>query len=116
MVAEGYAVVGPRSAENARTLLALAEGLGLDPGVVRTTIGGYIVPESVGRKYEESLGAPPEENAVETEPEEDEKSDFPDESWHVNTIKKWAKDHGIDLGDATRKADLLAAIQAHEEE
>ena len=36
-----------RSADKATLLLAAAEELGLDASVVRTTSGGYIVPEDV---------------------------------------------------------------------
>lgn len=38
---------GPRSRANARALLAAAETLGLDPGVVRTQAGGYLAPHEV---------------------------------------------------------------------
>lgn len=43
-ISEGEAFVGPRSPEKARELLDLAEKAGLDASVVRTTMGGYIVP------------------------------------------------------------------------
>ena len=36
-----------RSAEKATLLLAAVEELGLDASVVRTTSGGYVVPEDV---------------------------------------------------------------------
>lgn len=38
---------GPRSRANARALLDAAESLGLHPGVIRTQVGGYLVPEEV---------------------------------------------------------------------
>ena len=34
----------------------------------------------------------------------------PDESWTNADIKQYADDHGIDLGGATTKADMLAVI------
>src|SRR5688572_22128109 len=83
----------------------------LEPGVVRTTIGGYYVPVSLAKAYETTLGAKPEEPV-----EADEKSDFPDDSWKNADIKEWASAHEVDLGEATKKADMLAAIQAHKEE
>jgi hypothetical protein len=43
----GDAFVAGRSPEAARALLTAAVRLGLDPAVVRTTDGGYIVPEEV---------------------------------------------------------------------
>jgi hypothetical protein len=106
-----YGFVGPRSSAVASTLLGLAEKAGLEPGVVRTTIGGYYVPVSLAKAYETTLGAKPEEPV-----EADEKSDFPDDSWKNADIKEWASAHEVDLGEATKKADMLAAIQAHKEE
>jgi hypothetical protein len=110
-MADDYGFVSPRSGEVARILLGLAEKQGLEPYVVRSTIGGYYVPIAVAKAYEETLGTPKEAPA-----EADEKSDFPDDSWKVADIKEWASAHEVDLGDATKKADLLAAIQAHKEE
>ncbi|MEL4357040.1 MULTISPECIES: hypothetical protein [unclassified Luteococcus] len=34
----------------------------------------------------------------------------PDESWKNDDIKAYAESHGIDLGEAKTKADMLAAI------
>lgn len=36
----------------------------------------------------------------------------PDSSWTVADLKQYAADNGIDLGAATKKSDILAAIQA----
>lgn len=41
--------VGGRSSDAAILLLAAAEDLGLEPGVVRTTGKGYLVPEGVAK-------------------------------------------------------------------
>ncbi|MCH5645158.1 hypothetical protein [Gordonia sp. ABSL49_1] len=46
-----------------------------------------------------------DEHAVEV-PEGD-----PNESWKVDELKAYAAEHTIDLGDATKKADILAAIE-----
>lgn len=110
-MADEYGFVSPRSSEVARTLLDLADKQGLEAHVVRSTIGGYYVPVSLAKEYEKTLGAPKQE-AV----EEDEKSDFPDAAWKVAEIREWASAHEVALGDATKKADILAAIQAHKEE
>lgn len=40
------------------------------------------------------------------------KSDNPDASWKVAELKDYADENGIDLGEATKKEDLLAAIAA----
>lgn len=39
-----------------------------------------------------------------------ERSDTPDQSWKVAELKAFADEHGIDLGDATKKDDILAAL------
>lgn len=39
-------------------------------------------------------------------------SDTPDKSWKVAELKAYAEEQGIDLGDATKKDDILAAIDA----
>ncbi|MFM9563253.1 MULTISPECIES: Ish1 domain-containing protein [Streptomyces] len=36
----------------------------------------------------------------------------PSDKWTVDRLKQWATKHGIDLGGATKKADVLAAISA----
>ncbi|QAB18325.1 hypothetical protein Leucomu_13155 [Leucobacter muris] len=38
----------------------------------------------------------------------------PSKSWKVDALKAYAADHGIDLGSAAKKDDILAAIEAHE--
>lgn len=114
-VDEGYAFVSPKSSATARALLDAASGLGLDATVVRSTMGGYYVPVSVSKKYESDvLGAKPE--ASEVEQEEEGKSDFPDDSWKAPDIKEWAQSHEVDLGGATKKADMLAAIRTADKE
>ena len=40
------------------------------------------------------------------------KSETPDESWTVAELRAHAEEHEIDLGAATKKADILAAIEA----
>lgn len=48
-------------------------------------------------------------------PGEAAKSDSPDKSWKVAELKVYADEHKVDLGDATKKEDLLAAIELHNE-
>ncbi|WP_024356686.1 hypothetical protein [Leucobacter chironomi] len=38
----------------------------------------------------------------------------PSKSWKVDALKAYATEHGIDLGAASKKDDILAAIEAHE--
>lgn len=40
------------------------------------------------------------------------RSETPDSSWKVAELKAYAEDNSIDLGDATKKDDILAAITA----
>ena len=109
---DGYGLVSPKNQETARALLAAAEAVGEPAHVVRSTIGGYIAPVKVVKKYEDGLGAKKEEPVADEENSED----VPSDSWKVADIKAWAESHEVDLGDATKKADLLAAIQAHKED
>lgn len=41
-----------------------------------------------------------------------ERSETPDKSWKVDELKAYATENGIDLGEATKKDDILAAINA----
>ena len=45
-----------------------------------------------------------------------EASTSPDKSWKVADLKVYAEENGIDLGDATTKADILTVIDADSEE
>jgi hypothetical protein len=38
--------------------------------------------------------------------------EFPSESWTVERLRTYADDNRIDLGEATLKADILAAVTA----
>lgn len=38
------------------------------------------------------------------------RSETPDKSWKVAELKAYAEGHGIDLGEATKKDDILAAL------
>ena len=44
-----------------------------------------------------------------------ERSEFPDSTWKVAELKAYAAENGVDLGDATKKEDVLAAITARAE-
>lgn len=114
-IEDGYAFVSPGSPEVARALLEAADKAGLDSWVVRTTIGGFYVPEAVAKRYEKFLGAK-EEDAPAPEEVVDEAPAAPDESWKVADIRQWAEDNEVDLGGATKKADLLAAVASADKE
>jgi hypothetical protein len=110
-----YTNIEGRSRANAEALLAAAERVGVQAYEVRTTIRGYIVPDAVAAEYKRMLAgetAPVEEIAEEGPPVEG----VPTESWKNDEIKAWAEAQGVDLGGATKKADMLAAIQAADTE
>jgi hypothetical protein len=134
-IPDGYGFVAGRSRETAKAILAAAEAAGVDPGLVQTIAGGYLAPEKAVRQYEgkDGLGATDEGEGIEPDefeheepepqeyellPEKVELSgdDRPNESWKNADIKNWARDNGVDLGDATNKADMLAAISSADTE
>ena len=39
----------------------------------------------------------------------------PDKSWKVDELKAYAEENSVDLGDATKKDDIVAAIELHNE-
>ena len=43
------------------------------------------------------------------------RSETPDSTWKVADLKAYADENGIDLADATKKDEILAAINADQE-
>jgi hypothetical protein len=125
-IPDGYGFVAGRSRETAKAILAAAEAAGVDAALVRTVTGGYIAPDEAVRQYEGKGQTQQGEvsEAEEIEPDEydldeegDEKvelseGDRPDKTWKVGDIRSWANTNGVDVGDATSKTDLLAAINS----
>jgi hypothetical protein len=58
-MAEDDVEVEGQTSDNATILLEAAEKLGLDPGVVRTTDGGFVVPKDVFKKANWPKGQKP---------------------------------------------------------
>ena len=116
-IPEGYGFVAGRSRENAKRILAAAKAAGVDVALVQTTLDGYLAPEAAVREYEgknfEKSDTP---EPFEGEPgpggEEPPAEAVPDESWKNAAIVDYAAHHEIDLGGATKKADMLSAISA----
>jgi hypothetical protein len=98
-----YVTIPGRSPETTEALKRAASYVGVAASEIRAGAVGYIVPAAVSEHYRKMV--------LET-PEEPEKSSFPDSSWKNDEIKAWAESHEVDLGDATKKADMLAAIQS----
>lgn len=108
-----YVTIAGRSRETAEALLHAAEKVGVDPTLVRTGAPGYIVPVEVSDYYQKMVRGETEEEPEEGPAEEESAvEDVPTEKWANPDIKAWAEAHGVDLGGATKKADMLAAIQA----
>lgn len=108
-IPEGWAFVPGRSRAQARALLAAAETAGEHYSVVRTQSEGYLVPQTVIDHYEAPGGAEPVETPAQVD-------DGPNADWKNDDIKAYAAEHEIDLGSATTKADMLAAIAEAQKE
>jgi hypothetical protein len=105
-IPEGYGFVAGRSREHAKAILAAAKAAGVDQSLVQTTLDGYLAPEAAVKAFEgKNFDAPAEDEKVGLSD-----TSVPDDSWKNADIKAWAEAHGVDLGDATKKADMLAAI------
>lgn len=115
------ATYGPRSQHNARLLLDAAEELGYPSRVVRTSRGGYLVPQDVldlalgVDKIEEGVFYPaPEENVSEGQegaPKEDDKprGNASREAW-----ADYAKPRGIEVTDNMSRDDIKNLVNEEE--
>jgi hypothetical protein len=72
---------------------------GVDPAEVRAVKEGYLVPEAVLDAFHEAIAGTPDDAEA-----------TPTSDWKNAEIEDWAKTHGVDLGEATKKADMLDAI------
>lgn len=117
-IPEGFAFVEGRSRDNARALLAAADEVGISQYTVKAVDGGYLAPVEVAEAYTNPSPEPDEEEteASEEPATETEEAAVPDDSWKNADIEAYAEANKIDLGDATKKADMLAAISAVKEE
>lgn len=127
-----YTTIHQSDRATAEALLVAAEGLGYEVYEVRTVAGGFIVPDAVAARYEEmkagktapiSEEGPADVTYVDgTKPEVGEdgipvvEAKTPDESWKNADIVAYAEENNIDLGGATKKSDMLAAITADTKE
>lgn len=105
-IPDGYGFVAGRSRENAKAILAAAEKAGVDVSLVTTVADGYLAPEAAVEAFE-NRNQPTQEKAPSKE-----STGAPDESWKNADIEQYAEENGIDLGGATKKADMLSAISA----
>jgi hypothetical protein len=112
---------GPRSKANATMLVNAARDLGYPTSVVKTTRGGYKVPEDLldaalgVQDIQEGVVYPaPDENVSEGQtdaPAEDEKprGNASREAW-----ADYAKAHGIDVGDDLSRDDIKNLVNEEE--
>ena len=109
-MADGF--FGPRSREHARLLLDAAEKVGVDQRLIRTTNGGYLVPQEVL----DFINDLPKEGEV-VEPKEEAEAETPSRP-NVNEPKAdwlaYAQHIGLDVSDETSKAEIIEAVKAAE--
>lgn len=108
-IPEGYGIIAGRSRQNAQAALDAAKVAGVESREVKAVKDGYLVPDAVLEAFHAALGG--EEIDL-----GDDAPATPTSDWKNAEIKSWAETHGIDLGDATTKADMLAAIAATNKE
>ena len=49
--------------------------------------------------------------SVDGDESSEQRSEVPNKSWKVDELKAYADEHEVDLGGATKKADILAVIE-----
>jgi hypothetical protein len=120
-IGEGEAFVEPISADTAKGLLAAAEELELDPGVVRTQLGGFLAPAEVVEKWQEGDTG----DAQVTTPEDaaqaaaDANAEAADDGRPAASASKadweaYAVDNGYDADEGLTKAQLIERYGASE--
>jgi hypothetical protein len=98
-IPEGYGIIAGRSTKNAQAALAAAATAGVDPTEVKAVRDGYLVPDAVLDAFHEAIDGTADDAEA-----------TPTSDWKNADIEAWAEAHDVDLGDATKKADMLDAI------
>jgi hypothetical protein len=122
-IPEGFGIIAGRSRVNAQAALDAADTAGVARSQVKAVPEGYLVPDAVLDAWHEAAVAEPADVTYVdgTKPEVGDDGIpivhelTPTSDWKNAEIKDWAATHEIDLGDATTKADMLAAIAAANE-
>lgn len=129
------AFYGPRSRENARLLLDTAKDLGLGPEVVRTQVGGYLIPEAVSdaiaQRLQEEAAAAEEAEAQRLAAEEearaaaeaekvaeekvDDEAKRPSQADSKADWLAYATGKGLDVTEDNTKAEIVEAVKKAEE-
>lgn len=117
------AFYGPRSRENARLLLDTAASLGYGPEVIRTQIGGYLIPEDVSDALAKDIQetAALNEQALQEAQEQEEKVQEVEEvarPAQADSKADWlayAQHKGLDVTEDNTKAEIVEAVKKAEE-
>jgi len=115
VIPEGYDFLPDRSRDNARKALALAEERGLEADVVLTVTDGYLIPLNEGGETADASTIEGQVNGEivsdgdEGEPIVLEAASLEDLT--VPELKDAAEKAKVDLGGATKKADIIAALE-----
>lgn len=89
------------------------------PSVTHGELG--ILAKCAGRLNSIDAAEPEKQEQEDQEPEtqdneaQEKKEEIDLDSMTVEKLKEYATEHGIDLGNATKKADILAAIKGHQD-
>lgn len=113
-IPEGHAFVEPRDVETARGLIAAAEGLGIDPAVVKTQQGGYLAPTEVVEAWEggdDTVVTTADDLETANEETGDER---PAKTADKGTWVDYAKTQGYDESEELTKSQLIERFGATE--
>lgn len=112
---------GPRSRANARLLIDTAEALGFPTSVVKTTRGGYLVPEEILQAVlgvsdiEEGVTYPAPADEAQVEQEADEKPERPNNGASRPAWAEYAQSVGIEVTDDDTRNGLIEKVDALQE-
>lgn len=107
-IPDGYEKLPGRSTANARKAIDLAVKNGFNARDVLTARDGYLIPFHAAKAtYVDDTELAAGDDGI---PVAEAKT--PDSGWKNADIVQYAEDNSIDLGGATKKDDMLAAIAA----
>lgn len=115
------ATYGPRSKQNATLLVNAARDLGYPTSVVKTTRGGYKVPQDVldaalgvGGIEEGVFYPAPDENVSEGQPDASAEDDKPRGNASREAWADYASSHGIEVTDDQSRDDIKNLVNEEE--
>jgi hypothetical protein len=109
-----YDILPGRNTDNAKRALKIAEDRGFDPGMVRTSRQGYLIPIEDGQTpAEEAAESVVLEDAGQPEDQGESAPDI--DGLKVAELDKIIEDEGLDVDTSLKKEDKVAAIKAARE-